>query len=197
MYELLRNNMIKCGLDQPQELEKVLSAFNVINVKRKRQILSEGNIANFLFFVNSGLIRMYTTDSNMEERTFDFGAEETWFGDLKSFADKQSSDTNIEAIEDTQILTIEYETLQKLYKEFPRLERVGRLNAEDKYIKLIDRLKKVNHTNYSAEDRYLEFLRFYEKIAHRIPSCYIASYLGIATETLSRVKRNIMNSGAA
>ncbi len=183
-----------CGIENETDLDIILSHFNVLNVKRKRQILSEGNIANFLFFVNTGLIRMYTTEADMEERTFDFGAENTWFGDLKSFSVKQPSDTNIEAIEDCQILCIDHEVLQKLYKTYPALERVGRLNAEDKYIKLIDRLKKINHTNYSAEERYLEFLRFYDTIAHRIPSCHIASYLGIATETLSRIKRNLMTT---
>lgn len=191
MYNLLRENLIKGGVNQEQDLHKVLNEFKFVNVKRKKRILSQGNIPNFLIFVNQGLIRMYTTDNDLDERTFDFGHEGSWFGDIKSFSLQQPTDTNIEAIEDSQLLIIEYTTLQKLYREIPQLERAGRLNAEAKYMALIDRLKKVNHTNYTTEERYLEFLQFYGKVACRIPSVYIASYLGIATETLSRIKRQI------
>lgn len=193
MYDLLRQNLTAGGIKDATDMETILRCFSVLNVKRKKQVLSEGNIPNFLIFVNSGLIRMYTTGTDMEERTFDFGAENSWFGDIKSFQRKQPTDTNIEAIEDSQLLLIGHDELQKLYRTIPELERVGRINAEEKYIRLLDRLKKINHTNFSAEERYLEFLKSYPDIAYRIPTAFIASYLGIAAETLSRVKKGVMH----
>lgn len=191
MFDLLRKNFQSAAKITDEDLDTIFAHVRVMNVKRKKNVLSEGNIPNYLMFVNAGLVRMYTTDEQMEERTFDFGAEGTWFGDIKSFRTKQPSDTSIEAIEDSQLLTIAHDDLQQFYHTIPGLERVGRINAEDKYIRLLDRLKKINHTNYSAEDRYLEFLKAYSDIAYRIPTTYIASYLGIASETLSRIKKNI------
>lgn len=193
MHERLIANLGANAPLTPEDTLRIVNAFTVLNVKRKKHVLSEGNIPNFLIFVNTGLIRMYTTDDNMEEHTFDFGAQGTWFGDIKAFRYKQPTDTNIEAIEDSQLLLIGHHELQKLYTAIPQLERASRINAEDKYIRLLDRLKKINHTNYAAEERYLEFLRTYADIAYRIPSAHIASYLGIATETLSRIKRNLMS----
>ncbi|WP_343606454.1 Crp/Fnr family transcriptional regulator [Fluviicola sp.] len=194
MFDILRQNLSAHGPIAPEDLDRFTAVCKVVNVKRKKQVLSEGNIPNFLIFVHSGLIRMYTTDKNMNEHTFDFGSEGTWFGDIKSFRFKQPTDTNIEAIEDSQLLVIAHEDLKQLYATVPGLERVGRINAEDKYIQLLDRLKKINHSNYSAEERYQEFLKFHGDIAFRIPNTYIASYLGIATETLSRIRKNMLHN---
>lgn len=194
IFDRLKKNLRDGASISEAEIDQFISAIRVLHVKRKKSILNEGNIPNFLIFVNQGLIRMYSTDEKMQEQTFDFGAEGDWFGDLECFRDRKPSSFNIEAIEDSQLLLIGYSDLQRLYVEIPALERIARLNTEEKYIRLLNRLKKINHSYYTLEERYEEFLRVYSNIVFRVPSTIAASYLGVTPETLSRLKKNILRN---
>jgi CRP-like cAMP-binding protein len=191
----VRNNFLRRVHLSEEELDLICNLLEVRKVKKKKAVLVEGNISDSVIYVNKGLLRMYTNDKqNYEEQTFDFGFEDHWFADLEGFRSKQTSKVNIEAMEDCELFLLHFNDVVRLHTIIPNLERFSRYHAEEKYIEAINRLKKINHPNYSAKERYLTFMELYPETANRIPSMHLASYLGIASETLSRIKRELGQS---
>lgn len=191
MFDQLKQNLLRRASFSHADLERICATVEVRQVKRKRNVLSMGNIPRFVLYVNKGLARMYTMEGT-EERTFEFGAEDEWLADLGAFREKSATRVNIETIEDSELFLIHYDDAQRLHTEIPLMERFSRFHAEEKYIDALERLQKINHANYSAEMRYLAFARTYPSKVGRIPSTHLASYLGIAAETLSRIRKNLL-----
>lgn len=191
MFHNLRDNFLKRVDFSKEELDSICSCIVVKKVKKKKSVLIEGNIPNSVIYVNQGVLRMFTNDEDFEEQTFDFAAENCWMADLEGFKNQRPSKVNIEAIEDSELFLLQYQDVVKLHKVIPKLERFSRFHAEEKYIEAMNRLQKINHPNYSAEERYLAFMMCYPYLINRIPLTYLASYLGIAAETLSRVRKSL------
>jgi CRP-like cAMP-binding protein len=90
-------------------------------------------------------------------------------------------------MEDTQMLRISHERLEQLYHEVPKLERYFRILFQKAYINALERL---NATMWeSAVERYNDMLKEHSDIFQRVPLTYIASYLGITPESLSRIRK--------
>ena len=106
-----------------------------------------------------------------------------------SFTEQKPSNLFIEALEDTELLLIDYESKEQLYREIPQLERVFRLMLQRAYAVLENRFYAT--VAHSAEERYLDFIKRYPTIPQRVPQQQIASYLGITPESLSRIKSNL------
>lgn len=188
----IRQNFLRRVHFTSDELDHICRLLEVRKVRKKKALLTEGNIPNSVIYVNKGLLRMYTTEKNtLEEQTFDFAGEDNWFADLEGFRLKKTSRVNIETLEDSEVFLLHYQDVARLHSLFPQLERFSRYHAEEKYIEAMNRLQKINHPNYSAKERLLAFQENYPDTAHRIPAVYLASYLGIAAETLSRIRREM------
>lgn len=193
MCDQLRRNILRRAPFTEAELDRFCAALQVRQVKRKRSVLSQGNIPNFVFYVNKGLVRMFTSEGE-DEHTFEFGYEDTWVADLGAFRTKKATRVNIEAIEDSEILMMHHADVVRLHEEIPALERFSRFHAEEKYIEALERLQKISHADYTAEQRYLAFAEAYPHVVGRLPSVHLASYLGIASETLSRLRKQLLKS---
>lgn len=160
-------------------------------VKKNRLIHLECTPIDHIYFVAEGLVRLYTTRLDFGENTFEFAAEGTWTVDLKAFRTREQSFVNMEALEDTVLLTIHYDDVQRAHYKIPLLTEFSRLHAEEKYEEAMMRLQFLNHPSLSATERYTEFLNHFEHLNNKIPLQYIASFLGITPETLSRVRRSV------
>lgn len=174
------------------DIEKIISVLKVRYVKKKKNLLNEGDNGNFMFYVNEGLFRYYIFDQHGNEQTIDLIAEGNWFGDAKAFLAQEKADINIEAIEDSQVFALSYEDLNRFYDEIPMFERLVRKIIEHYFIKALERIKKVSRSSYLAQERYQEFLRSHPKLGNRVPLVYLASYLGITPETLSRLRNQVV-----
>ncbi|MDF2380806.1 Crp/Fnr family transcriptional regulator [Nostoc ellipsosporum NOK] len=155
-------------------------------VKRKTMLLQEGEVCHFEAFVNQGCIRSYYLDENGFEVTLQFAIEDWWVSDIASFHDQQPSHMFIEALEDCELLILNPATKESLLQQIPALERYFRLMVQRNLSSLQSRLFKTIAT--SAQDKYLDFLEKYPTIPQRVPQHYIASYLGISPEFLSKVR---------
>jgi CRP/FNR family cyclic AMP-dependent transcriptional regulator len=155
-------------------------------VKRKTMLLQEGEVCHFEAFVNQGCIRSYYLDENGFEVTLQFAIEDWWVSDIASFHDQQPSHMFIEALEDCELLILNPATKESLLQQIPSLERYFRLMVQRNLSSLQSRLFKTIAT--SAQDKYLDFLEKYPTIPQRVPQHYIASYLGISPEFLSKVR---------
>lgn len=170
-----------------QEEEIILSAFEQTSVKKKKDLLVPGEVCKYVYFVTKGGLRSYFVDSKGVEHIYQIRLDNSWISDLESFFSQRPSKYYIEAMEDTQMLRISHEQLEQLYHEVPKLERYFRILFQKAYINALERL---NATMWeSAVERYNDMLKEHSDIFQRVPLTYIASYLGITPESLSRIRK--------
>lgn len=165
----------------------ILSAFDTVSIRKKKDLLVSGNICKYLYFITTGCLRSYYYDSKGVDHIYQIRMDNNWISDLESFFTQNPSKYNIEALEDTQMLRISFDRMEQLYIEVPKLERYFRILFQKAYI---NALKRLNATMWeTAMDRYNDMLKEHPDMFQRVPLVYIASYLGITPESLSRIRK--------
>ncbi len=160
--------------------------------KAKTQIAREGYIANSLYFIETGLLRTYYLLDGKEINTY-FACDKQFISSFSSFISQTPSFEILEVIEDSIVYELPYHTLTKLYIESRKFEKLGRILAEKNYLCVLDRTFTMQ--TKTAKQKYLDFIKTYDKkITQRVPQHQIASFLGIAPESLSRVRKEISTS---
>jgi CRP-like cAMP-binding protein len=153
---------------------------------RKRQyVLQEGDVCTVFNFVVSGCLRMYRDESGTTN-IIQFAIENWWMSDMGSFYSMKPSALNIEAVEDTTVLQIKHDDLLELYTKAPKFNRIFRVLVENSMVRMQERL--LQNISADARVRYELFLEEHPSLANRIPNTYIASYLGITPEFLSKIR---------
>lgn len=151
----------------------------------------EGDTSRYVYFVEKGALRSYTIDKEGNEHVVQLVVEGHWVADLCSFVSQSPGNINIEAIEDSEVLLLAYHDLELLYEQIPQMERFFRQLFQRAYVSLQQRLNAAQSDH--AEDRYRQLIKEHPYIAARIPLIYIASYLGITPESLSRIRKQLFN----
>jgi len=172
-----------------EETKLVESKITLRHIKRKQMILQEGFICKHYSFVVQGCFKMYAVDDKGNEHNLQFAAENDWIADLGSFHSQKQSKLFIEAIEPSVILQIEQQDLYFLYINIPKLDRIFKVIIENKFIELQNRV--LQNISSTGQQRYLNFLEQYPKLALRLPNTQIASYLGITPEFLSKIRKEL------
>lgn len=172
------------------EYKRIESFLQVREIKRKKKLLNEGEMCRFSAFVEKGCFRMYSVDTEGTEHVTQLAMEDYWIADLYSFLTNTPSRFNIEALEDSEVKLLMGTDLERLYTEIPSLERYFRKLFQNALITSHGRLHAM--LNDDAEHRYLDFINKYPGIVQRVPQVHIASYLGIAPETLSRIRKQLV-----
>lgn len=108
---------------------------------------------------------------------------------MQSFVTRQPATCDIEALEDCELLIIDYPSMQQLYQRLPQFERYARLILERSYIQLQQRI--IESMSKTAEERYLDFVERYPSVYQRIPQYQVAAYLGITPEFLSKIRQQL------
>jgi CRP-like cAMP-binding protein len=155
----------------------------------KSFLLREGEVCRYEAYVVKGCLRKYCIDDAGHEINLQFSVEDWWISDLASFTSRQPSALFIQALEDAELLLIEHDDKERLFQQIPALERMFRLMVQWSQAVLQDRF--VSILTQPAEARYLAFLEKYPALPQRIPQQYIASYLGMTPEFLSKVRRRL------
>lgn len=159
-------------------------------LRRKQYLLQEGDVCKYLSFVASGLIRTYNVDEKGDEHMSVFGWEGWWISDFNSFLSGEPAVFNIDAIEEAELLMISLSNYEALTLAVPIMDRYFRILYQNSLVTKEKRLmSSITHT---AEEKYVQLLNFNPQIIERIPQNLIASYLGIAPETLSRIKKKLV-----
>ena len=169
-----------------ESIEALVPFLSLRSFTKKDFLVRQGNVSDELHFILSGCVREYFEDANADEINTWFGFENAVAVSTYSFFSQKPSLTNIQALEDTETIAIRHEDIQKLYNRFHEIERLGRLLAEQ-YLVQIEEMKIILQT-LSAKQRYEYILQNKPEFIKRIPLKYLASFLGIKLETLSRVR---------
>ncbi|UKJ06454.1 Crp/Fnr family transcriptional regulator [Solitalea lacus] len=164
---------------------------NVAELKEypaKTVLLSEGSIQKNVLYLNKGLVRGYF---HMEDKevTLWICYDPDSFGDPESFFHQVPTDLTIETLEPSQVVLIPRQSWLELFDKFPEIERASRLVSQSNVQKLYRRIKVLNYS--TPEEKYRYLLENEAQIIQRTPLKFIASYLNITPETLSRIRAKI------
>jgi len=154
-------------------------------VRKNMHLLKEGQVCNYIYFIEQGLVRSYHIRDGSEICSW-FMKEGDIIISVDSFYNKKPSIERIQAIEDTTVYFIHYDELQLLYKRFIEFNIVGRVLTERYYQLSEERLFAMR--KQKASERYEFLLTHHPAIVERVPKKYVASYLGVTVETLGRIK---------
>ncbi|WP_442591298.1 Crp/Fnr family transcriptional regulator [Pedobacter sp. AW31-3R] len=169
--------------------EMLSTFFSAKRLRKKQYLLQEGEVCKYLTFVAKGLLRTYNVDEKGVEHMSIFGWEGWWLSDFNSFLSGEPAVFHIDAIEDSELLLISRANYEALTLAVPVMDRYFRILYQNSLATKEKRLmSSITHT---AEEKYLQLICSNPEIINRIPQNLIASYLGIAPETLSRIKKNL------
>lgn len=155
---------------------------------KKTLILKAGEVENYVSFIEEGIVRYYIPREN-KEITFELTFANNFFGAYDSFLTRLPSVYNVETITPTTAWRISYDDVQTLYRETASGNILGRLGSERLFLEKAKR--ELSFLNDNAEQRYLKLFTEQPDLIKKIPLQYIASYIGITPQALSRIRRRI------
>jgi CRP-like cAMP-binding protein len=171
--------------------DKYKECFKEIEVPAKTVLLKEGEISKKMFFIKKGCLRMAFTHKG-RDITFQFFFENQFVSSIESFRSKQPSQFSIESLEPSIIYVISRADFEKVINEVPELKEIM---LEILHMRIAHYAKLfLSFIRDTPCQRYIELLKNQPHIVQRIPQHYIASYLGITSVSLSRIRNKILKS---
>ena len=177
------NKFIPLSLDEYNEL--IVPCVIKRHFDKKSIITYTGEVENYINFIDSGLVRKYYKKANEEINT-QISYEGHIIHSQESFHSRIPSEYSIETIEPTELTSITYECLERIYSSSEKMQRLGRLIItatmvmKDKWQSQLVKL--------SPRERFISFVTRHPELMQRVPQKYLASYLNIKPETFSRFK---------
>lgn len=155
---------------------------------RNELILRQGEVEPYLSFAESGIVRFFIPKEE-HDLTFAFVFGEDFFSAYDSFLQQQPSAYAVAAISEVFAYQISYDDLQLIYQNTKIGNLIGRKASEELFIKKAQR--ELSLLNETAEKRYLKLFSERPELIQQIPLKYIASYIGVTPQALSRIRKRI------
>lgn len=187
-FETIKNYVARHIELTPGEQEFFVSLLRINKVRKKQYIVQPEFTCKYRSFVFSGAMRAYLVDNSGNEHTIAFAIEDWWITDFNSYIFQQPATLFVEALEETTLIQIDYNAEQLLKETVPKFEKFFRIITERSFAFLQKRI--LSNLSMTAEERYEDFMERYSKIAMRVPQYALASYLGMSTEYLSKLRNN-------
>jgi CRP/FNR family transcriptional regulator, cyclic AMP receptor protein len=191
-FQTINQYINRCAIFSEEEIQIFNDLLQHKTVKKKTMLLREGEVCNFEAYILKGCIRTFCMDENGTEVILQFAIEDWWVSDIASFHDQTPSKLYIETLENCELLILNHQTKEELLAKIPRFERVFRLMVQRNLAVTQNRL--LNTITKSAQERYLEFLERYPTIPQRVSQHFIASFLGISAEFLSKIRTKMASN---
>ncbi|MBL7842223.1 MAG: Crp/Fnr family transcriptional regulator [Cyclobacteriaceae bacterium] len=187
-FSSIRNYISRFLSFSEEEWTMMQSVLSRRFIKKGEYLLREGEICNHVTFINKGFVRIYNIIQD-EDLTINFAFEGNFTTDFASLIPRKPSTDYIVAMEDLEILQLEYTDMQALYERAMVWQKFGRLITEYVLLFVVERNKALLFK--SPEERYLKLMKERPKVMANVPLKYIASYLGITPEALSRIRKRL------
>jgi CRP-like cAMP-binding protein len=172
-----------------EETDFINSKFKKIILKKGDVLLTPDTFVDKHYYITSGCLRSYFIKKNGKEYTVQFAIKDWWISDYTAYFTSGKSKMSIECIQDATIHEISRQNMELLYTSVPDLQTFFRRKLESAFASFQRRI--LGYLSQSAQKRYLEFMAGYPNIEKSIKNYHIASYLGITTESLSRIRKNL------
>jgi CRP-like cAMP-binding protein len=180
------NQVVQLTVEETEFLESILIPRPF---KQGEIIVVSGERARYMMFVNDGYLMTYYTDRDGNEHVIQFARDEWWCGDIYSISDNPTTIYTTKALSDGEMLLLPRTAHEQLLEKYPKFEKYFRVFFHRSAIRQQWRLTE----NYSAdaEERYQTFTKTFPGMEQYVPQKYIASYLGITPEFLSKVRKRL------
>ncbi len=172
-----------------KEFEDSRNNFHKVYLKKGEFLLQRGQVCKQMSFVNLGSLRTFYFNNKGEEITHCFRTKNTFISSFRSFILQEPSLLSIMTLEETELVTIDYDKLQKLYNSSITWQNIGRLLTERAYIEMEEYASVLN--NESAKEKYLRLINEHGEILQKASVEHVATYLGVTRRTLSRIRQEI------
>lgn len=173
---------------QESEWEFIAQYFQRKVYSKNEIITRQGDVESFLSFIESGFVRFYIPDDEYGF-TFGFSFEKEFTCAYDSFLTQMPSEYEMQALTETVVWQISYADLQKVYAHTRVGNHLGRFASEKLF--LAKSKRELALLKYTAKERYLNLFREQPQVLQRVPLKYIASYIGVTPQALSRIRRQI------
>lgn len=176
-----------------EEYRELLSFFHIKYVRKKEFYMRAGETCRIRAYLNKGCTRNFVVDEQGHERILFFSFEDWWVGDFESFYSGNPGTNYIQALEDCELMIISKEDFLRIEERNPKLKQwysVKMVRSAGASLKRIEEIKTL-----SPEERYVNLLKKQPDLFQRVPLQYIAAFLNIEPQSLSRMRKRLGNKG--
>jgi CRP-like cAMP-binding protein len=171
-----------------EEFEYIKTFFTLKKVKKHQYLLQEGDQVIFEYVIMSGIFRMFYLDNEGREHIIQFAGENWWMADYNAYFNQQPGVLNIVCMEEGEVYCLKLHGREKLSADLHKMEHFFRVKLTRGYTAQQRRI--ITLLSSTPQQRYEEFRDLYPHLIQKIPKKYIAEYLGMSRETLSRLYAN-------
>ncbi|GAB4016490.1 Crp/Fnr family transcriptional regulator [Spirosoma koreense] len=159
-----------------------------VTYRKNEYLIQAGQVERYIYYIDEGLVRLFMNEDG-KDISFDFVFSNDFVSAYSSFLTGQPTVFTVQALTDVQLLRFSHTDLLKLYDESHRAERIGRLIAEQAFLRKTRR--EIQFLTSNARQRYVQLLNQNPVLVQTISVRHLASYLGIEPESLSRIRREV------
>lgn len=186
--QTLKKYILKFADLSDNEADTFVQAFDEIQVKKRQYIVQPNFTAKHRNFVVKGAFRSFVVGDNGSDHTISFAIEDWWISDYNSYIYQQPATMFVMALEDSVVMQLAFEKEQALKMQNHKFEQIFRIMAERGLA--FQQRRMISNLTQTAQERYDLFIKKYPQIAQRLPQYALASFLGMSTEFLSRIRHN-------
>lgn len=176
-------------IDQPH-WDEITPKLTLVTLGKDEFLLQAGNVCQHLGVIVTGTLRTFYVDTTGKDISFLFHWTGQFFTNYESVLTSRPSTLAIQALEPTQVMLIHKTDLFALYETSMYWQRVGRHLADQIFLTARKRIDDLLFL--TPEERYLALLTQQPALFQKIPQKYIATYLGITPQSLSRIRQRIV-----
>ena len=186
--EGIRDFILNIAPIADSDLNLFTSQMEALTLNKGSYLLETGQVENFLYFIAKGSVRLYIPMAD-NDLTFGFVFENEFVTSYDSFLTQQPSSYSVKTMVDTELYRISYDSLQQVYANTKEGNLIGRKMAEQLF--LLKSKRELSLLHKTAEERYLDLFQQRPRLIQEVPLKYIASYIGVTPQALSRIRKRI------
>lgn len=171
------------------EIKLIESVFHKSIIKKGEVLIHPGDTVDSQYYILDGCLRAFHTNKQGKEYTIQFGIKDWWMSDFTAFFSGEKAILTVEALEDSTIYEINRKDKEYLYQQIPKIDRFFRKKLERAFAAFQKRI--LGGISKSAKERYIDFMATYPETEKYLKNYHIASFLGITTESLSRIRKEM------
>ncbi|HVI47735.1 MAG TPA: Crp/Fnr family transcriptional regulator [Chitinophaga sp.] len=176
------------GTLQEEDYEQLHQLLRPVHLSKQDYFIKEGQVCRQLAFIQSGILRSYYVKDNGEEMTDCIMFARQFVTAYSSLITGTPAYEHIQAITDCELLSLDRADLQQLYSSNIRWANTGRILGEREFVLMEERIRSFQQ--HSSAERYAQLIQLHPRMIQEVPLQYLASYLGITPQHLSRLRKS-------